>query len=130
VLSAGGVDASHQRWELDKRALISPDAIICTGLLLEEGAGRHFRQSAAQHQRILALLKAIGPASYDGSDNTRDSGMDAVSSLENAGVDAAPWLPQHDAGRAAGSEVAADDPRKFDVYMYPSSDSEVASKGC
>ena len=130
MLSAGGVDASHQRWELDKRALVSPDAIICAGLELEEGAGRHFRQSAGQHQRVLAVLKAIGPASYDGSGDTRDSGMDAVSSLENAGADAAPWLPQHDAGRAAGSEVAADDPKKFDVSMFPSSDSEVANKGC
>jgi hypothetical protein len=38
-----------------------------------------------------------------------------------------PWLPQHG---AEGSKPVADDPKKFDVYMYPSSDSEVASKGC
>lgn len=85
---------------------------------------------AAQHQRILALQKAIGPASYSGSDNTRDSGMDTGSSLEDTGPDVTPWLPQHDAGRAAGSKVAADDPMNLDEYMFPSSDSEVASKGC
>jgi hypothetical protein len=87
--SAGGVDTSHQRWELDhEKALIPPDAIICTGLTLEEGAGRHFRQSAAQHQRILALLKAIGSGCDDSSDATMSSGMDASSSLENTGADA------------------------------------------
>jgi hypothetical protein len=85
ALSAGGVDTSHQRWELDhEKALISPDAIICTGLTLEEGAGRHFRQSAGQHQRILALLKAIGSGCDDSGDDTRSSGTDASSGRESA----------------------------------------------
>ena len=83
-LCAGGVDTSHQRWVLDhEKALIPPDAIICTGLTLEEGAGRHFRQSAGQHQRVLAMLKAIGSGCDDSSDDTTSSGMDASSSLEN-----------------------------------------------
>ena len=129
--SAGGVDASHQRWELDKRALVSPDAIICAGLELEEGASRHFRQSAAQHQRVLAVLKAIGPSQlrrqrqHQGQWHGRSQQPGGMLGPMQHRV-----LPQHDAGRAAGSEVAADDPKKFDVYLYPSSDSEVASKGC
>lgn len=87
ALSAGGADTSHQRWELDQKALVSPDAIICAGLALQEGAGRHFRQSPAQHQRILAVLKAIGPGS-DVSSDTRGSGMDAASSLGDTVADA------------------------------------------
>ena len=72
---AGKVDTSHQRWVLDMKSLVSPGAIICADLQLEVRAGRHFVQSEAQHQRILAVLEAIGAGS-DGSDNDSDSSRD------------------------------------------------------
>lgn len=82
------------------KTLCSPDAIICTDLALDEGAGRHFRQSAAQHRRILALQKAIGPSREDGSDDTRTSSMDTAGSPEDTAsnaedADESKWRREH-----------------------------------
>ena len=62
---------------LDKRTLVSPDALICAGLQLQQrgmGPSRHFRQTAAQHRRITALLEDIAPGSDGrGADSDVDS---------------------------------------------------------
>ena len=86
---AGDPHTSHQRWVLDKRTLVSPDALICVGLQLQQrgmGPSRHFRQTAAQHRRILALLEDIGPGS-DGGSGDSDGGADSDVDSQVGGKD-------------------------------------------
>ena len=86
---AGDPHTSHQHWVLDKRTLVSPDALICLGLQLQQrgmGPSRHFRQTAAQHRRILALLEDIGPGS-DGGGGDSDGGADSDVDSQIGGKD-------------------------------------------
>jgi uncharacterized membrane protein YgcG len=89
---AGDPHTSHQHWVLDKRTLVSPDAAIFAGLQLQQcgmGPSRHFRQTPAQHRRIVALLEDIGPGS-DGGDadsdgDSEDGGKNGVESSQGGG---------------------------------------------
>jgi hypothetical protein len=96
---------------LDKRTLVSPDAVICAGLALQQcgmGPGRHFQQTPAQHRRILALLEDIGSGS-DGGDadsdrESQDGGKDGGGRSKDGGIDSGGASPDDSDGSGTDTQ--------------------------
>lgn len=85
------MDTSHLRWVLDMKstALVPLGSIILAGLpeLRECGKDKsqHFRQSPAQHARIMRTLQCIGPGDDADSEGADGGGASAAARL--AGCD-------------------------------------------